>query len=268
MKKLAISLVVLLAVLVAADFGAAAFAERKVSQQLRGQLELQHNPEVRIHGFPFLAQVVAGDYRNVEVSAEGVRAEPLQQLGISANLHHARVDTRKLVNGNAEQLTVDDVDGRVRLLAGDVGRLIDVPDLAINPVSDDKLAEASGENGDRGESAQGGSDQDVTGVRLDGTIDIAGQKTQVHVIAALSLENGKIRVEPRDLGLKNDVVPDLQLPGVFKNLLRQQFTTTIDPGRQMPFDVTPTGLRVEHGALVMEGKARDVTVDMQGSAAG
>ncbi len=263
MKKLAISLVVLLAVLVAADFGGAAFAERKVSQQLRSQLQLQHNPDVHIHGFPFLAQVVQGDYRNVEVSAEGVRADPLRQLGISANLRHARVDSRELINGSAEQLTVDDVDGRVRLLAGDVGRMIDVPDLSINPVSDEKLAEAGGEDSNQQEP-----EQDVTGVRLDGTIDIAGQQTQVDVIAALTLEDGKIRIEPRDLGLQNDVVPDLQLPGVFKNLLRQQFATTIDPGNQMPFDVTPTGLRVEPGTLVMEGKTEDVTIDLQNGSAG
>lgn len=261
MKKLAITLVVLLALLVAADFGAAAIAERQVSKELRGQLNLAENPDVRIHGFPFLTQVAAGDYRNVDISADGVKADPLQHLGVAGTLHHARVDTQELINGDADTLDVDRVNGRVRLRASDVGRIIDVPDLSMNPISRADLAEASGGSDDAAAA-------NVTGVRLDGTMNIAGTENKVHVLAALVLQDdGKVRVEPRDFRLQNDIVPNLQLPDMFKGVMREQFATTLDPGT-LPFSVTPTALRAEPGSLIVEGNAEDVSIDLKGGGNG
>lgn len=261
MKKLAISLVVLLGLLVAADFGAAAYAESQVSKELRGQLQTPEEPDVSIHGFPFLTQVVQGDYGDVEVTADGVQADQLEQLGVSGNLYHAKVDTQELINGTAQELNVDQVDGRVELKADDIGRLIDVPDLSITPVSDEQLAQADGESSN-GSPAEGGTGEDETGVQLDGTMNIAGQENEVRVLAAMSLVDGQVRIEPRDLGLKNTAVGDLDLPDVFKNVMREQFATTLDPG-DLPFEVTPTALNAKPGALVVAGTAENVTVDLQ-----
>jgi len=69
MKRMVIALLVLVGLLVAADFGAAASAESAVSRQMREQLGLVDDPSVRINGFPFLTQAAAGRYRSVDVSA-------------------------------------------------------------------------------------------------------------------------------------------------------------------------------------------------------
>lgn len=133
MKKLVVTLVIVLGLLVVADYGAASVAEYQVSQKVREQLKLDEDPSVRVHGFPFLTQAVAGDYQDVELAAKAVRVGELSELGVEANLHHARVALGDVIAGKADEIQVDELVGRVKLKASDVGRYIGITDLTINP---------------------------------------------------------------------------------------------------------------------------------------
>ena len=87
MRRLIIILLVLAGLAVAADFGSAALAESAVSRQMRGQLGLVDDPSVRINGFPFLTQAVAGTYSSIDVDATRIPYGSFKELEINARLH-------------------------------------------------------------------------------------------------------------------------------------------------------------------------------------
>lgn len=243
MKKLVITLGAVLVLLLAADFGGAALAESKLSQQVRDQMHLKEDPPVTIHGFPFLYQVLAGDYRDVEVHAEQVQAGQLHDVGVGAHLLHARIPVSDIAAGNTDRLTIDRVDGSVHLKAADVGRLIGINDLRVSP--------APAEAGD----VSGGSKTPVT---MDGTVNIAGNDLHTSVTVVLALEGGKLRLQPRDMKLSDSRMGNIPLGPLFQKSLLKQFNTTVDPG-PLPFGVQPTGVRAEPGALVLDATANNVS---------
>ncbi len=273
-KKLAITLAVVVALLIGADFSAAAIAERQVSQKMRTQLNLAHAPAVRINGFPFLTQAIAGDFHDVSIKAKGVHVEKLTEVGVQAHLHHARVSTSDLLAGKADELQVDKVVGRLRLKASDIGRFIGIGDLNIAPAPANALRGSPGGSGESTNDGDSGSksgsdpsDPTETTIKLDGTVNIASTDNHVQVIATLSLVDGKLRIEPRKLKLDNSAFGPIPLPDIFEQSVLDKFTTTLDPG-QLPFTVTPTAVRAERGALIVEGNAKDVTISPKGMSTG
>ena len=76
MRKLLIGVIILAVLLVAADRIAVAVAENQISDRLTSAYGLAGKPGVTITGFPFFTQVVAGDYRQIDVSASQVPASP------------------------------------------------------------------------------------------------------------------------------------------------------------------------------------------------
>lgn len=247
MKKVAIVLVVLVGLLVAADFGAAAIAEYQVSKRLRGNLNLPDDPAVRINGFPFLLQAFAGDYRDVDVTADGVAVARLSNLGVDATLHHVRVPFSDLVSGSVRTVRIDDVVGRVRIRTAELKRLIDVDDLAVDKVSDrDRTAT--------------GQPVPANAVKLTGTLDLLGRRTGVLVIASLELVGGQVQIQAHTVRVEGQALP----ASVEQTVLRL-FTVRLDPGA-LPFNVTPTAVHADAGSLVVEGTARDVIVNTTGTA--
>lgn len=242
MKKLAIALGAVLALLVVADFGGAAYAESKLSQQLRDQLHLQQEPPVTIHGFPFLYQVAVGDYRDVEIQADHLPAGQLHDVGVGAHLLHARIPAADVVGGKTDNLTVDRVDSAVQFRAADLGQIIGIKDLRINPAPQ--------------QASTGGKRAPVT---LDGTTNIAGNEVHVSVTAELELQNGgKLHLQPRDLKLADSRFGNIPLGSFFEKSILRQFSTTVDPG-PLPFGIKPTAVRAEPGALVVDATAEHVS---------
>lgn len=247
MKKAAIVLVVLVGLLVAADFGTAAIAEYQVSKRLRGNLNLPTDPAVRINGFPFLLQAFAGDYRDVDVTADGVAVARLSNLGIDATLHHVRVPFSALVSGSVRTVRIDDVVGRVRIRTAELKRLIDVEDLAVDKVSDRDRTAA-------------GRPVPANAVKLTGTVDLLGQRTGVLVIASLGLAGGQVQIQAHTVRVQGQA-----LPAAAEQTVLRLFTIQLDPGA-LPFNVTPTAVRADAGSLVVEGTARDVVINTTGTA--
>jgi len=188
--RVVVVLLVLAGLLVVGDFAAAAVAESAVSRQLRDQLGLRTDPDVRINGFPFTTQALAGEYGSVDVAADVV--------------------------GEAEGTVRVSADGVERLVGG-VRRLrIDTLDAAALQVAVD--------NG--GDPGLAGLDPDRA-AHFVGLTSVLGQDVEFFVIAVLDLVDGQILVEPRDvvLGAAAFAVPD-----VLSDQLEERFTVRIDPG--------------------------------------
>src|SRR5690348_8639826 len=120
MRKLLIGVVVLAALLVAADRISVAVAENQISERLTSAYGLPARPGVTITGFPFLTQVVAGDYRQIDVSASQVPAggAVLHQLNVRLTGVHATVG--QVLGNGSSMVTADHAAGSAMVGFGTV----------------------------------------------------------------------------------------------------------------------------------------------------
>ena len=89
MRKLIIALAIVVAVVLAADFGTRAYAQAQIADQLRSA-GFPVRPSVSIGGFPFLTQVAARDLHQITISATDVPAGPVSITRIDAVLINVR----------------------------------------------------------------------------------------------------------------------------------------------------------------------------------
>lgn len=270
LKITIISVLVLAGVLVAADYGLAAAAEYQVSKRMRTQLNLASDPSVYIHGFPFITQAIGGDYSDISIQAQGVPAKDLRDLEIDADLHNVRIRLSDLLAGNVSQLRVDEVDGQVQIKSGDIGRLLGLPDLQINPVSLDTVLGVGAQNAadEQAKREDPGATNPMdaqTGVQLTATINIAGEQTQVNAFGVISASQGAVLITPKKLQLTNGLVSG-QLPDSLLQTFAHDFSTTLSSANlPLPFAVQATGVNVVSGAIVVQGKADNVQLTSVGA---
>jgi hypothetical protein len=99
-----IVLIVLIALLVAVDFAARAFAENKAASEIQQQ-GFPKKPNVDIEGFPFLTQVASKDFQDIQISASNVTEGPLEIASIDATLKNVHI------NGAFSGGTIDSLNG-------------------------------------------------------------------------------------------------------------------------------------------------------------
>jgi hypothetical protein len=259
MRRLVIALLVLVGLLVAVDFGAAALAESAVSRQMREQLGLADDPSVRINGFPFLTQAISGEYRSVDVSAQRISVGDLRDLEVRAQLRGVTAPLGELLGSGPRTLEVREAEGTVRVGAGDLERLLPgVERLRIENIDDEALERAVEEGG---EASLLDIDPE-TAARLVGTTTVLGQELEISVIAVLRLAEGQVQIVPRDVRVGDEDAPPL--PSTAQRALREMFTLNVDPG-SLPLAVTPTTLEAQDGALEISGTAEDLVLGAGGT---
>ncbi|GAB2996407.1 LmeA family phospholipid-binding protein [Saccharothrix stipae] len=253
-RKLIIAALVVGALLVAADFGLAAAGEYQVAQKMREKFGLSEDPSVRINGFPFITQAIGGDYRDIEISASGVPVrDQLRDLEIRANLYHTRIGLSDLLAGNTRGAKIDQVKGSVKIKANDLNRLVNqvtpFTDMAIEP--DHRTELPAGQK----------PDPTVAAVKLSGNTKVAGRNIRITAYGTVSLVNGQVVIGMNDVELD-----DLALDGLdaVLGVVREALSVTIDPGA-LPFTVTPTAVKVESGAFIVEGAINDIPLDEGGN---
>jgi LmeA-like phospholipid-binding len=89
-----ITLIVILVLLVVSDFVAKAYTENRMASQVQSSLGLSGKPKVTIEGFPFWTQLIARDFKTVNVTAsnETITASAagsgvLEIASLNATLH-------------------------------------------------------------------------------------------------------------------------------------------------------------------------------------
>jgi hypothetical protein len=122
MRKLLIGVAALAVLLVAADRISVAVAENQISERLTSAYGLPQRPGVSITGFPFLTQVAAGDYRQIDVSASQVPAggATLHDLNVRLTGVHATVS--QVLGSGSSMVTADRAAGSAMLGFGIVDR--------------------------------------------------------------------------------------------------------------------------------------------------
>ncbi|MBV9921238.1 MAG: DUF2993 domain-containing protein, partial [Pseudonocardia sp.] len=200
MRRLIIILLVLGGLLVAADYGAAALAESAVARQMRGELGLVDDPSVRINGFPFLTQAIAGTYSSIDVDATRIPYGSFKELEINARLHDVGAPLSMMLGSGPKSLEVSSAEGIVKIDAADLQRLIpEAKKIRIESVDKTSLQQA----------VKNGADPSVASMspektaRLVGTIDFFGQSAEIAVLTTLEINKGKPLIVPVDARLSN-----------------------------------------------------------------
>jgi hypothetical protein len=254
-RKLIITVLIVIALAVAADFGAAAFAEYTIAKQLRQQLTLANDPSVRINGFPFLTQAVAGHYRAIDIRAGRIAADPLHDVDVEATLHDVEAPLSEVTSGDLHSVRAARVDGRVRIKDSDLGRAIGIEDLRIQQPSDQEIKELLPAGTPTGASVRGTR----APVRMTATTDLLGQRTEIIGVGLIELTGGLVRISVKDVRLSRDGVGQVNLPRAIRQTLLTTLSTNVKPGG-LPFAVTPTSVEVVTGSVVVEGTANNVTM--------
>ncbi|MGH3630468.1 MAG: LmeA family phospholipid-binding protein [Sciscionella sp.] len=267
MRKLIITLIVIIGLLVGADFALAAAADYKVGKLLRSKLAVTETPKVTVHGFPFITQALAGDYRDTSVRAAGISVgDSLTDLQVAAELHDTRVPFSDLVSGSVRTVTVDRLTGKVRITAGDIARLASNSSLGelLHP-SNVTVGEASSKQ------VLGTSTPPLawrqgkeTGLSLAGTLDIAGEQTRITGYALVGFSGSTITISTKKITVNNSEI-SAALPAAIQHQLSKLFTFTIDStSLPLPFKVRATSVAVQSGALVVAGSASNIVVHFGG----
>jgi hypothetical protein len=107
-RRLVVVLLVLVAVLAVLDRVGAKAAERAVAEQVQQDQQLAVRPDVSINGFPFMTQLVAGDYDEVDVTVHDIGAAGFVHVArLTAHLHGARVPLGDVINQDVDRIPVD-----------------------------------------------------------------------------------------------------------------------------------------------------------------
>ncbi|GAA4447767.1 DUF2993 domain-containing protein [Actinokineospora soli] len=266
LRRSVVAFIVLAGLLVAADFGAAAIVEHELSKKAQEQFGLRDHPAVQIGGFSFLLQAFSGEYESVTIDAQGVPVNTLRDVEVHAELRGVQAPLSDVVGGSLDGVPVREVRGQLRVKATDVNRAIQanaqpvlasITNLTIAPAAEElvedpdaEVTETEAEIADRaGKTA---------GVKLCGTVDVAGQSTELCVFSLIALENGGIAVQPKRMELKNKI-SRTELPQAIQQKVLPLFAVELDPG-ELPFAVTPTEVKVEAGVLAVQGTVTGIVL--------
>ena len=103
-RRWLVGLAVVVVLLVGLDFGARLVAQNVMAAQIEQQ-GLPRKPDVSIEGFPFLTQVVARDFRQVDISASNVPAGPVTITSLTATARGIRLNSYAFSSGTITSLS-------------------------------------------------------------------------------------------------------------------------------------------------------------------
>jgi len=263
--KFLIFLLILAGLLVGADFGAAAFAEHTISQKAREKFQLTDDPAVNIHGFPFTTQALGGEYEHITVTAQGVNVkDTLRELELVAELYNVKAPLSDVIDGNTRTMQIGNLEGIVKIKQSDVGRLVKLPNLSIEPAAERYVETGDEEDKvsieDLDEQREAADEFPSTaGIRLAAKTRIAGRETEIIAYGILELHATAVRINPERLEFRQEDEV-IEIPEPLRELWLPRFDETIRPG-SLPFGVKPAGVAVEQGALMVQGTASNVRFD-------
>jgi hypothetical protein len=177
-RKLVVWLAVVAVLLTGADRAALAFAESKISDRVAASYQLPARPGVSIRGFPFLTQVLAGYYREVDLAIPRVPVGSITLVRLHARLLGVHAPLSGLLRGGVSTVTAGRAAGSA---------VIPYPELAGWLPHGVTLS---------------GAGRDV---RVSGSMRVLGMRVPLSGTAAPSVTSAGIRVAPERLNIPGGV---------------------------------------------------------------
>jgi LmeA-like phospholipid-binding len=123
-RGLLITLIVLIGLLVAADFGAKAFAESAIASKIDSS-GLGTKPSVNIEGFPFLTQVAGRNLKQIDISASNFTVKQVVVRSLNATATGVRP------NASFNGATISRINGTLVVSFTTITNLVPVPGLTV-----------------------------------------------------------------------------------------------------------------------------------------
>jgi len=119
-RWLAAALVMLLVALAVVDRLAAHLAASEMASQVQKSQQLPTRPGTSVGGFPFLTQVVLGDYQDIGLNIRRVAASGVCVDDIDVHVKGVHLPLSKLIGNDVKTVPIDRVVGSVRLTYADL----------------------------------------------------------------------------------------------------------------------------------------------------
>jgi hypothetical protein len=120
MRKLLVTLVVVVALFVAADFGLRLWAQSWFAGQIRTGLKLQEDPKLSLGGFPFLVEMARGRLSSAGLEADGFTTGGLRIERFHLDLSSVRFSTSALLSRGTGTIRVDSGSGTATVTEDDL----------------------------------------------------------------------------------------------------------------------------------------------------
>jgi hypothetical protein len=143
LRTLLIVVIVVIGLLVAADFAGRAVAENVLASQIKSH-GFPKKPSVSIKGFPFLTQLAARKFQQVDLSSSDVPEGPVTIKTVNAVLNGVHVDS-DFKGGTVDRLTgsafisFPEVSNALQTQAGPLGSLVGSSGLTLSSVGHNEV---------------------------------------------------------------------------------------------------------------------------------
>lgn len=175
--KLTVAALLCTVCLLLTDRLAEAYAQSKAADKLQQSLSLATRPDVDIHGFPFLTQLIDERIDQVDVTVPDVSADRVSLAEVRATAKDVRIvgDAPTSIKG----AVIGNLDGEVLLSFDDLNRELGASQLRFTGTGAD-------------------------GVRVNGELAVAGQELHVRARAHIRRDNGRALTTTLD-GMQLDI---------------------------------------------------------------
>jgi hypothetical protein len=176
MRKLLIVVIILAGLLVAADRIGVVVADHEIASRIQTAYQLPSEPSVSVHGFPFLTQVVSGNYHEIDVTVGQLTTQEVTVDHLTAQLTGVHAPVGDLFEHGSPSITAAQVAGTATVPFSSVRRRL---------------------------PAGVRLSQDGSALRLAGTVRYLGLSVPVTADAALSPSGTGIAVTPTRITVAN-----------------------------------------------------------------
>jgi hypothetical protein len=228
MRRLLIVLVVLAALLVAADRVGVVVAQNRLASEIQQQLDLNAKPDVSIRGIPFLTQAIRGTYKDIRVQLPDVDAGDVQDLSVNARLQGAHVSLSDALGGNVDRIPVDQISGTLL-------------------IPYDQLARASGISG-LTITREGDS------LRLTGSVQVLGRSIKAEAVGRVEVNDGRIAINAEQAKVAGIPVPTAVLDEAARLL-----SFRVQP-QNLPLNLRITAVHLTDTGLLVDAVSDDVVL--------
>jgi hypothetical protein len=143
LRTLLVVVIVLLGLLVAADFAARAVAEEVFASQVQSN-GFPRKPSVSIKGFPFLTQLAARNFQQIDLSSANVPEGPVTIKTVNATLNGVHLNSN-FKSGTVDRLagsafiSFPEVSSALQSQAGPLGALVGSAGLTLSSVGNNEV---------------------------------------------------------------------------------------------------------------------------------
>jgi hypothetical protein len=213
------------------DRVAALVVAREIAGRAQKTENLRSRPDVSISGFPFLTQVVTGNYHKVDVTVHDLQRDGPRLERLSAHLSGVKVPLGDVVRGDVSRVPVDHGTASVLVTYADLNAFL------------------AGQRLPARVAADGGE------IRVTGTVRVLGTSFGLSGTARLGVAADTITVTPTRLVTAAGRLPSaVEQPAI--RLLTVRFSV-----RGLPFGVHLTEAKVRPDGLELAATGQDIVLE-------